>query len=82
MAHFVQLDDTNTVIDIIVIDNSVIRDGEVSFSESELLGKYFIENDLGKPGNWIQTSLSGSFRGVYAGIGYGYDSINDIFFMN
>ena len=28
---------------------------------------------------WIQTSYSGSFRGTYAGIGYTYDRILDIF---
>jgi hypothetical protein len=35
------------------------------------------ESNLG--GTWIQTSYNGTIRGRYAGIGYTYDAVNDVF---
>jgi|TARA_B110000285_G_C14902405_1_gene503925 hypothetical protein len=34
---------------------------------------------VGHPSLWIQTSIDGSFRKRYAGIGYTYDKVNDVF---
>ena len=31
------------------------------------------------PGEWIETSLTGSIRKQYAGVGYTYDASNDVF---
>jgi hypothetical protein len=36
-------------------------------------------NSIGLSGTWIDTSYLGARRGCYAGIGYAYDSENDIF---
>jgi hypothetical protein len=33
----------------------------------------------GDPANWIETSIDGSFRKQYAGIGYTYDAEADVF---
>jgi hypothetical protein len=33
----------------------------------------------GNPANWIETSIDGSFRKQYAGIGYTYDAQADVF---
>ena len=33
------------------------------------------------PGEWIETSLTGSIRKQYAGVGYTYDSTNDVFIV-
>mgnify|MGYP003645234151 FL=1 len=33
----------------------------------------------GDPANWIETSIDGSFRKQYAGIGYTYDAQADVF---
>lgn len=33
----------------------------------------------GDPVNWIETSIDGSFRKQYAGIGYSYDAQADVF---
>lgn len=76
MAHFAQLNENNIVTQVIVVDNNNILDD--SGNESEIKGIEFCKNLLGGD-KWIQTSFNGNFRGVYAGIGYYYDTINDIF---
>jgi hypothetical protein len=76
MAHFAKVNSENIVTQVIVIKNSEILDDQGL--ESENLGREFIAS-LGLDGNWIQTSYNANFRGVFASIGYVYDSINDIF---
>lgn len=76
MAHFAHIDDTNTVTNVIVINNDVVGD---TFPESQPVGQAFIADVLGLDGTWLQTSYNNNFRGVYAGIGYTYDAENDVF---
>ena len=66
MAHFAQLDGTK-VIEVIVVANNDCDN--LPFPESEPIGQAFIAS-LGLPGEWLQTSYNGNFRGTYAGIGY------------
>jgi len=75
MAHYAELDATNTVIRVLVVANDVITtpDG----IEDEMLGKVFLTDLLG--GTWVQTSYSGRIRGRYAGIGYAFDAERDEF---
>lgn len=84
MAHFAKLDDTNTVINVIVIANDdILVDGV----ENEQKGIDFC-NKL-QPGVWIQTSYNTKggentnggvpLRKNYASIGYKYDPILDAF---
>jgi hypothetical protein len=74
MAHFAELDETNTVKQVIVVhNNELLIDGV----ESEQKGIDFCVNLLG--GTWIQTSYNGTIRKNYAGIGYIYDPIRDAF---
>jgi len=78
MAHFAQIDDTNTVTNVLVISD-----------DQEHRGQEFLANDLGLDGTWLQTSyntiggvhlLGGTpFRKNYAGIGYTYDETRDAF---
>lgn len=75
MAHFAKVDG-NLVGDVIVVANSDIDD--LPFPESEPVGQAFIAS-LGIEGTWLQTSYNGNFRGCYAGIGYTYNSVNDVF---
>lgn len=81
MAHFAKIDDTGTVIDCIVISNDVAPDPAPT--NSEPLGQAFIAGlaakDARLAGTWKQTSYHGSFRKQYAGIGYTYDSVADVF---
>ena len=68
MAHFAQVIDT-IVQQVIVIDNQY---------EDE--GQDYINNVLGLNGTWIQTSYNNNIRANYAGIGYTYDNVNDVFY--
>ena len=75
MAHYAELDATNTVIRVLLVANDVITtpDG----TEDEMLGKAFLADLLG--GTWVQTSYNGRFRVRYAGPGYAYDAVRDVF---
>lgn len=68
MAHFAEIDNTNKVLRILVVDNS-----------QEHRGQEFLADDCGLGGTWIQTSYNGNIRGKFAGIGDIYDPINDVF---
>ena len=78
MAHFAKINESNIVETV-----NVVNDTEA------VSGQAFL-NSLGLTGTWIQTSyntrgnvhlLSGTpLRGNYAGIGYIYDSVNDVFY--
>jgi len=76
MAHFAQLNDSNTVTQVIVVANSDC--GDFDFPASETVGQAFIAG-LGLTGTWKQTSYNNNFRGRYAGIGYTYDAVLDEF---
>jgi hypothetical protein len=75
MAHFAELDETNTVKQVIVVHNNELLDE--NGIESEQKGIDFCVNLFG--GKWIQTSYNSNFRGRYAGIGMIYDPVNDEF---
>jgi hypothetical protein len=79
MAHFAQLDENNTVTQVIVISNDVCGEPTLSFPDTCPAGRAYIANTLKLAGQWRQTSFSASFRGVYAGIGYTYDADLDEF---
>lgn len=71
MAHYAFLDDSNIVTEVItgrneneVIDG--ISDWETYYGK--LRGQ-----------RCVRTSYNGNIRGVYAGIGYTYDEVNDVF---
>jgi hypothetical protein len=76
MAHFAQLNDNNTVTQVIVVANSDCDD--LDFPASEPIGQAFIAG-LGLTGTWKQTSYNNNFRGRYAGIGHTYDAALDEF---
>jgi hypothetical protein len=68
MAHWAELNNDNKVIRVTVGNNDDPAGDE---------GYQWLIDNLG--GRWIQTSYNNNFRGVFAGIGYTYDEINDIF---
>ena len=76
MAHFAQIDDSNTVTQVIVIGNDDCGGGD--FPESEPIGQHFIAS-LGLQGTWLQTSYHNNFRYHYAGPQYTYDADADAF---
>jgi hypothetical protein len=74
MAHLAEIDETNTVIQVIVVDNNELL---VDGIESEAKGIEFCQSLFG--GSWVQTSYNHNFRKQYASIDYTYDAVNDVF---
>ena len=92
MAHFAEIDATNTVVRVLVVPD-----------EEEHRGQEFMADDLGLGGTWIQTSYNTrgnvhyrqgtsdedpggpdggvALRGNYAGSGYIYDPDEDVFYQ-
>jgi len=77
MAHFAELDENNTVLRVVVVDNNNLLDE--SNDEKEDVGVRYLQGILGPDSRWVQTSYNGNFRKVYAGIGFTYDPLNDEF---
>ena len=75
MAHFAELDENNIVTKVIVVHNNELMDGEI---ESEVKGVSFCASLFGHT-NWIQTSYNNNIRKQFAGVGYTYDDVNDVF---
>jgi hypothetical protein len=75
MAHFAKMAG-NIVEEVIVVSNDDCDN--LPFPESEPVGQAFIAS-IGLGGEWLQTSYSGSFRAIYAGSGYYFNSALDIF---
>lgn len=77
MAHFAKLDENNIVIHVSVIDNDRLLDENQT--ENEEAGIKYLKSIYGENTKWKQTSYNGSFRKMYAGVGYSYDEEYDIF---
>jgi hypothetical protein len=75
MAHFAELDGSNTVLRVIVVGNADTADS--NGVEKEYIGAAFCERLFG--GTWKQTSYNGNMRKNYAGIGYSYNQAIDAF---
>jgi hypothetical protein len=77
MAHFAQLDETNTVTQVIVVHNNVIDNAQGLDGEAE--GIAFCQSLYGADTSWKQTSYSKTFRKSFAMVGSIYDPIKDVF---
>ena len=86
MAHFAEIDNSNIVLRVIVLDDKDTQDE--NGNEMESIGAKYLADGLG--GTWKRTSRntlgnihsSGKtpFRKNYAGIGYTYDASKDAFY--
>ena len=77
MAHFAELDETNTVLTVVVVGNDVTT---IDGVEDEQRGINFLNDLLGPDrGTWIQTSYNNNIRYEYAAVGGTYDPVLDIF---
>lgn len=76
MAHFALIDEFGTVLDVIKVSNENAPDPATDHSEP--LGQEYLAS-IGLDGEWRQTSFHGNFRKQYAGIGYRYDDVSDVF---
>ena len=78
MAHFAEIDKDGKVVKVVVVSNDV-----------EDRGQDYLAIELGLGGKWVQTSYNtfanqhnnngNPVRGNFAGIGYTYDSVLDVF---
>lgn len=79
MATFLKIEN-GIVTNSIVISNDIINLGSVSFIESDILGRTYINNLYNTDDKWLLTLNSDfNFRKQYAGIGYAYNESKDIF---
>jgi hypothetical protein len=74
MAHFAKLDENNTVLEVNVVNNDILDP-----ANEEASGIVFLTEWSGGHTNWKQTSYNNNFRKHYAGIGYFYDNVRDVF---
>lgn len=70
MAHYAELDGSNKVLRVVVIENSVEPSEDAGIAWC--LGFF-------NGGTWIKTSYNATIRGKFAGIGDTYDPITDTF---
>ncbi len=75
MAHFAKLDETDTVIEVIVVDNAWLDDNG---TENEAKGIAALQAWSGHP-HWAQTSYNSTIRTRYAGVGYTFDRLRNAF---
>jgi hypothetical protein len=73
MAHFAKIENGMVTQVIVVNNNELLVDG----IEVESKGAEFCQSLFG--GSWKQTSFNGTIRKQYAGVGYSYDEIADVF---
>lgn len=76
MAHFAKLDKNNIVIDVVVVNNEELLDNGI---ESEEKGIVFLTIWSKGHYKWRQTSYNESSNTPYAGIGYAYDEVLNVF---
>ena len=88
MAHFAKITEDNQVLQVLTLDNANTLNS--SGVEDETVGQQYLEKHNNWPARlWIKTSyntlnnihvLGGTpFRGNYAGIGFTWDNVNQIF---
>jgi hypothetical protein len=75
MAHFAKMNG-NIVEQVIVVSNDDVDN--LPFPQSEPVGQAFIAS-IGLDGVWLETSYNNNFRGTYAGVGFTYDAVLDVF---
>jgi len=68
MSHWAEIDNTNTVIRVLVGDNNDLAGDE---------GYQWLIDNLG--GTWVKTSYNATIRKNFAGVGYIYDQVKDAF---
>lgn len=74
MAHFAKLDENNIVVEVHCVANQAL-----DLQNEEDSGIAFLTEWSGGHTNWRQTSYNNNIRKQYAGVGYFYDEVNDVF---
>lgn len=68
MAHFAEIDDTGTVLRVLVVNDA-----------DQHRGHDFLATDLMLGGTWIQCSYNGKIRKQFPTKGFKYDKVADVF---
>jgi hypothetical protein len=76
MAHFAKIGLNSKVIEVVSVNNEVLKDS--NGVEQEVIGIDFLTKLTGWA-IWKQTSYNNNFRKHHAGIGYTYDEDRDAF---
>lgn len=83
MANFALINKDNVVIDVITVRNEYLLDEnetEVEQKGIDYLINFQKIKEINPEVDLIkQTSYNGNLRGCYAGIGFTYDAVNDVF---
>ena len=82
MAHYAVIDSNNVVVKVIVGINETETqlDNGVEVGGSSEAWEQFYESQEWNAGlTCKRTSYNNNIRGTYAGIGYTYDPVNDVF---
>ena len=79
MSHFAQVDENNIVTQVLVIEQDVVNTGLFGDPKSFIQTSYNTRGNVhygpdGNPDGGV------ALRGNYAGIGYTYDPVNDVFY--
>jgi hypothetical protein len=74
MAHFAEIDENNTVLRVIVVNNEALDE-----NNEEASGIYFLKELFGNETNWVQASHSGRIRKRFPSEGYTYNTEFDAF---
>ena len=79
MAHFAELNNSNEVLQVVVISNAdVDANGGDESAEAETFVATIVPYGTGGVA-WKQTSYNHNIRKQFAGIGYTYDAVKDKF---
>lgn len=80
MAHFAELDGSNKVLRVVVVDNNIeTAAGPLGENDGHVDGETWCKDFFGQDTNWKQTSYNNNFRKRYAGKGMIYDAVKDKF---
>lgn len=77
MAHFAQLDESNVVVNVLVVADEDCQDADGN--ESEAVGVAFCKNLLGQDIEFKQCSYNSNIRANYPFKKAVYDPVNDVF---
>jgi hypothetical protein len=83
MAHYALLDENNIVINVITgVDENILQtdlDGTQVGGSSEAWETFYATRPWFNATSCKRTSYNNTIRKQYAGVGYSYDPVNDVF---
>ncbi len=77
MAHFAQLNHSDLVINVEIVNNNILLDE--NGNEDEKIGIGHLKSIYGSETIWVQTSYNNNIRCRYAGPGMSYNREYDVF---